>query len=253
MALAPAQAPPRNELRRMEIIAAPSPPAWCRRHEPPTLVSGTIHVWRATLAGAAFAAPRGRGMLAADEIGRAAQYRFGRDRAQFIVTRALLRILLGRYLDTAPSQISLTYGPSGKPELVTSAHPLRLRFNVSRSNDVALYAFALDRQVGIDVERIRSDVAVETVAEHFFSPSEVATLRRLPSSLQAQAFFDGWTRKEAYVKATGRGIGEGFGDAIDLARWSVCALDPAPGYAAALVAEGHDWHLERYDSEVAIA
>jgi 4'-phosphopantetheinyl transferase len=232
----------------MAIVPSPSPTAWCRLHQPPSLVPGTIHVWRASLARAAFAAPHVRGMLVAEEMRRAERYRFARDRVQFMLTRALLRIFLGHYLDSAPSQIPLTYGPSGKPEVLTTSMRARLCFNVSRSDGVALYAFALDRQVGIDVERIRPDVAAEMVAEHFFSPSEVATLRGLPPSSQAQVFFDGWTRKEAYAKATGLGIGEGFGETMDLAGWSVCALDPAPGYAAALVAEGHDWHLERYDS-----
>jgi 4'-phosphopantetheinyl transferase len=246
----------------MEVIVEPSRSAWCRPRQHPDLAPGVVHVWRAPTQ------PR-LDVLAADELRRAEGYRFVRDRAHFIATRGRLRVLLGRYLDIAPSKIALTYGPSGKPEVATTRTRGRLHFNVSRSDDVALFAFALDRRVGVDVERVTSGIAAQTVVEHFFSPAEVAALRGLPVASWAQAFFNGWTRKEAYMKATGRGIGDGFGDftvslrpdepvafvaaaaSEDIARWSLCALDPAPGYAAALVVEGHDWRLERYDADPA--
>jgi len=270
MALAPAQAAPRNELTPVDVIVEPPRSVWRRPRQHPVLVQGTVHIWRAALDALASATPPLLDVLTADEAQRAERYRFAGDRARFVATRGRLRILLGRYLGIAPSEIPLTYGPSGKPELATSDTRGRLHFNVSRSDDVALFAFALDRRVGVDVERVRPGVAAEPVVEHFFSPAEVAALRALPAASQAQAFFDGWTRKEAYVKATGRGIGDGFGDftvslrpdepaafcptasgSEDVARWSLCALDPAPGYAAALAVEGHDWRLERYDAEPA--
>jgi 4'-phosphopantetheinyl transferase len=222
--------------------------AWCGPHQHPPLGPRTVHVWRALLGRAASAAQGLRHVLTTDEIRRADGYRFARDRAHFIASRALLRLLLGRYLDMDPPELRLVYGPSGKPELPPSRRPHRLHFNVSRSDDVALYAFVLDRQVGVDVERIRPAVAAETVAEELFSSGEVAALRALPTALQADAFSESWTRKEAYVKATGRGLSCGLRGLDDLDRWSVCVLDPAPGYAAALVAEGRDWQVERYDA-----
>jgi len=267
MALAPAQAAPRNELTAMDVLVERSRSAWCSPREHPVLVPGTVHIWRAALDATAASTPPLVDLLTADEVQRAARYRFGRDRARFIATRGRLRTLLGRYLAIEQVQIALTHGPSGKPEVATRCARGRLHFNVSRSDDVALFAFVLDRQVGVDVERVQPDIAAETLAEHFFSPAEAAVLRGLPLASQAQAFFNGWTRKEAYVKATGRGMGDGFGDfsvslrpdepaalcparpgSEDVARWSLCALDPAPGYAAALVVEGHGWCLERYDA-----
>ena len=270
MALAPAQAAPRNELTPMDVLVDPRRSAWCRPRQQPALVPATVHLWRAALDAAAPTQPL-LDVLSADEVRRAEGYRFVHDRRRFIATRGRLRILLGGYLGIAPAQISLTYGPSGKPEVVTRCTGARLHFNVSRSDDVALFAFALDRRVGVDVERMRPGIAADPVVEHFFTPAEVAALRGLPVASQAQAVFNGWTRKEAYVKATGRGIGDGFGDftvslrpeepvafvaaapgSEDVARWSLCALDPAPGYAAALVVEGHDWCLERYEAGPAI-
>jgi 4'-phosphopantetheinyl transferase len=256
----------------MDVLVESHRSAWSRPRQHPELVPGTVHIWRAALDVTGSPTQPLLEVLTADEVRRAERYRFARDRALFVATRGRLRILLGGYLDLAPSAVALTYGPSGKPEVATTWTRGRLHFNVSRSDDIALFAFALDRRVGVDVERVRPAIAAETVVEHFFSPAEVAALRGLPAASQAQAFFNGWTRKEAYVKATGRGIGDGFGDftvslrpdepaafctavpaSEDVARWSLCALDPAPGYAAALVVEGHGWRLERYDAEAAAA
>jgi 4'-phosphopantetheinyl transferase len=255
----------------MDVVVEPSRSAWRRPRQHPALVTETVHVWRAALEATESSTQPLLRVLTTDEVQRAERYRFVRDRVRFVATRGRLRILLGDYLGIAPSEVVLTYGRSGKPEVATTCAHGRLHFNVSRSDEVALFAFALDRRVGVDVERVRADIETETVAEHFFSPAEMAALRGLPVASQAQAFFNGWTRKEAYVKAAGRGISDGFGDftvslrpdepaafcptaagSEDVARWSLCALDPAPGYAAALVVEGHDWRLERYDTGPAV-
>jgi 4'-phosphopantetheinyl transferase len=137
-----------------------------------------------------------------------------------------------------------------------------IHFNLSHSHRLALLAVARDREVGVDIEYLRVDVATEPLAEHFFSPQEVAALRALPDGLQAEAFFAAWTRKEAYIKARGRGLtspldqfavslspGEPAkllwvqGDDQEASRWSLRRLDPGPGYAGALAAESDDWAL----------
>ena len=124
----------------------------------------------------------------------------------------------------------------------------------------------VNRHIGVDIERVRPAVAAEAVAEQFFSPREIAALRALPPAQQIEAFFNCWTRKEAYVKATGQGLTPEFqkfavslapgepavfqridSDLPDLDRWSIEVLDPALGYAAALVVEGGDWEVDRYD------
>jgi 4'-phosphopantetheinyl transferase len=125
-----------------------------------------------------------------------------------------------------------------------------LRFNSSHSGKLALFAVARDREVGIDVEWIRPEIAKESVPERFFCPNEVSELRALPARLQAAAFFQCWTRKEAYVKARGEGFRmslnsfEVSSDSVVTddknSNWSLQSFVPADGYVAALAAEGQD-------------
>ena len=137
-----------------------------------------------------------------------------------------------------------------------------IRFNLSHSHGVALYAVTRGREVGIDLEYIRSDLEVEQIAERFFSRREIATLRALPIDLRTDAFFLCWTRKETYLKARGEGLSLPL-DQFDVSlipgepaallsthrgshealRWSLQELTPAPGYVAALGVEGHGWDL----------
>ena len=200
--------------------------------------------------------------LTADECQRAERYVFQKDRTHFVVARGLLRVLLGRYLRQEPQHLRFTYGPHGKPALATDTSGMSLRFNVSHSHGLALYAITYGREVGVDVERIRPKVVHEKIAEHFFSPREVTILRALPTPLQATAFFACWTRKEAYIKAKGDGLalplsqfevslapGEPAAllrtawDLQEAACWALQDLAPAPGYRAAVAVAGHDWHL----------
>jgi 4'-phosphopantetheinyl transferase len=145
-----------------------------------------------------------------------------------------------------------------------------LRFNVSHSQDLALFAFSVARELGVDVERMDPAVASERIPEHFFSPGECAALRALPTEQQPEAFFACWTRKEAYIKAKGKGMAirlDQFdvslvpGEAAALlktaegpreaCRWSLHALSPAPGFAGALAVEGQGAKLRgwRLNSE----
>jgi 4'-phosphopantetheinyl transferase len=231
--------------------------SWHAVSEHPHVSTRTVHVWRAHVDRLASKVDRFRELLAGEELDRAASYHFARDRARFITTRAVLRLLLGRYLKGDPARVRVLPGPGGKPEVVGGAER-SIRFNVSRSDGLALLAFTLERHVGVDIERVRPDVATDTVAETFFAPREVVALRALPAWLQPEAFFDTWTRKEAFVKAAGQGLAHGFdvvgvdGSRQDLARWSVRPLHPAPGYAGALVVEGTDWELQRYDADEAV-
>ena len=165
-----------------------------------------MHVWRAALDVPESQVRSLWDTLTADERQRAEHYVFEKDRTHFVVARGLLRVLLGRYLRQDPPHLRFTYGPHGKPALATDTGGGALRFNVSHSHGLALYAITRGREVGVDVERIRPEVAQEKIAERFFSPREVTLLRALPAPLQATAFFACWTRKEAYIKATGEGL-----------------------------------------------
>ena len=231
---------------------------------PQSLVMGPdeVHVWQATLDQTPTEMQSFSRYLAEDERARAGRFMFTRDRDHFIVARGVLRAILGRYMNRAPESLSFRYGAHGKPALAGEDNRDAIRFNLSHSHGVALYAITRAREVGIDIERIRCDLAVAEIAERFFSPHEVAMLKMLPSKQQRQAFFRCWTRKEAYIKARGEGLslsldqfdvslvpGEPAAilstqpDPSEASRWSLEELSPAPGYVAALAAEGRGWHL----------
>jgi len=229
-----------------------------------------VHVWRTALDLPESQVRSLRQTLTADECQRAERYVFEKDRTHFVVARGLLRVLLGRYLRQEPQHLRFTYGLHGKPALATDMGRVALRFNVSHSHGLALYAITCGREIGVDVERIRPAVVQEKVAERFFSPREVTVLRALPTPLQAPAFFACWTRKEAYIKAKGDGLslpldqfdvslapGEPAAllhttwDPQEAACWALQDLAPAPGYRAAVAVAGHDWRLTCWDGPAA--
>jgi 4'-phosphopantetheinyl transferase len=230
------------------------------------LDSDEVHVWRVDLAVGASGVESLAQILSDDERARAARFCFQKDRENFTVARGILRVLLGRYLDLEPSRLAFSYGPHGRPALADRNGSRELCFNISHSNGLALYGFTHDREIGIDVERIRPEMANEQIAERFFAPQEVATLRALPPDAQLEAFFNCWTRKEAFIKASGEGLslpldqfavtlttGEPAAiisikdDAETASHWSLQALTPGAGYVAALAVKGHGWRLTFID------
>ena len=221
-----------------------------------------VHVWRAVLDQPGSRIHALHRILAADEQIRAGHFHFDRDREHFIVARGVLRAILGDYLNQAPECLSFCYGSHGKPALAGRSDLDTIRFSVSHSHGAALYALARGREVGIDIERIRSDLAITEIAERFFSPPEAARLRALPTEVQPEAFFRYWTRKEAYIKALGGGLsipldrsdvtaaaGESgpvvvpLQDPAGTSHWCVQELPAGPGYVAALAVEGQGWNL----------
>ncbi|MBD1846023.1 4'-phosphopantetheinyl transferase superfamily protein [Cyanobacteria bacterium FACHB-63] len=136
-------------------------------------------------------------LLSIDERSRADRFKFAQHRDRFIAGRGFLRSLLSRYLNTDPATLEFDYGAHGKPFLKHSA----LQFNLAHSQHLALYAVTYDRAVGIDIEQVRVIDEVEKLAERFFLPSEAETIRAQPN-----LFFQYWTCKEAFLKATGVGL-----------------------------------------------
>ena len=227
------------------------------------LESDEVHLWRATLDKRAALVKSLWQTLAADERAKADRFYFERDRKHFIVARGVLRDILGRYLNRAPDQLHFCYSGHGKPALAPESAGGTFRFNLSHSHGLALYAVTQGREIGVDLERIRPDLAIEEIAERFFSAREVAVLLALPERLRPEAFFNCWTRKEAYIKARGEGLtlpldefdvslAPGEPAALlsvranlhEAARWSLRELAPGPGYKAALAAEGRIWRLK---------
>lgn len=195
-------------------------------------------------------------MLAADERTRAAQFRFPEQRRGFISSRGALREILGSYLNQQPAQLRFDYGPFGKPVLASS-HGSDIRFSLSHSGDIAVFALTRTRDIGVDVEHVKADVDSEMIAEQFFTRNEVLLLRRRRFGTRCDVFYRLWTGKEAYLKVRGQGLGVRL-DSFDLSRiadepscavsdegWrcSLLALNPAPGYRATVAVEGSGWQV----------
>ena len=170
----------------------------------PTITDDAIHVWRADVDDHADDFDAMRRVLSPDERERADRFRFDRDRRRFIVRRAMLRDVLSRYLDAPWIGSPYRHNAFGKPALPAAQAPWT--FNTSHSRGRALVAVARDRALGVDIEMIRSNIVEEGLAERFFTEGEVRTLRALDRAQQDTAFFDCWTRKEAYIKAQGQGL-----------------------------------------------
>lgn len=179
--------------------------------------------------------------LSPDEVDRANRFRSPLDRRRFVARRGVLRSILGRYLDAAPEALRFAYGPHGKPSL----RDRLLSFNLSKSGGLALYAVTSEPDVGCDIERREPDIDANEMAAQFFSPSEICELTSLAPALRVAAFYNGWTRKEAYLKAIGCGLSvstQSFTTSLARRRrsriqggWVVHALEPTPSHHAAVV------------------
>lgn len=216
------------------------------------LPADSVHVWRIHLKADAVDPAQFKNVLNAEERERATRFRFATDYNRYVVGRGALRILLGSYASTQPTALQFTYSKHGKPALASPYDETQLQFNVSHSGAVILIALAHRHAVGVDVEAIERRVAEERIAERFFSPDEVAQLRSLPETAQHAAFFECWTRKEAFIKAHGEGlslpldsfsVAFGPNEAARLVRferepgpdeWTLRAPTVGEGYAAAV-------------------
>ncbi len=218
------------------------------------LARDEVHIWSAFLDRTI--SPY-HSLLVAGERKRAGRFHFEKERNRFIVRRGILRILLGCYLGVEPERVLFSYGKNDKPALADDFNRKKIHFNLSHSEGLAIYAFIRNREIGIDIERIRDMPEMDQIAMSFFSPGENEVFRILPESGKRQAFFNCWTRKEAFIKATGDGLSYPLdkfdvslardeparlvsieGDSEAAARWSICDLNVNEGYQAAFVKEG---------------
>jgi 4'-phosphopantetheinyl transferase len=229
------------------------------------LAPAEVHLWQAKLDDRL--ADDLKRFLSADEISRADRFHFAKDRNHFIAARGLLRTLLSAYIGINSDELRFSYAEKGKPSLKETQQSA-INFNLAHSHGMAIYAFAHDREVGVDLEYIREDLAGEKIAERFFSPREIEMLKSVPAELRKEAFFNCWTRKEAYIKARGEGLsmpldefdvslGPGEPPALllnhkepaEVTRWTMRSIPVPSGYVAALVVEGHDWRLKTFGVE----
>ncbi|NET55757.1 MAG: 4'-phosphopantetheinyl transferase superfamily protein [Symploca sp. SIO2E6] len=224
-----------------------------------------VHIWRAKLDLPVVQIQQLAQTLSTDEQQRADKFYFEKDKKHFIAGRGFLRVILARYLDLEPAQLKFAYSSRGKPTLANITPGGTVDFNLSHSRGMALYAVTRNRQIGIDLEYIRSVSDVDQLAKRFFSPRESAVISSLSPEQKQEEFFKAWTGKEAYLKATGDGLAgleevEIFlnpgkpaallniqGDQQAASNWCLYPLAVAPGYLAAVAVKGHDWYLRMLD------
>lgn len=153
---------------------------------------------------------------------------------------AALRIALGIYLDRPPESLAFALGPGGKPELAGPAGR-DVHFSLSHSGDRCVIAVSAEGPVGVDVEEVREVPELEGIVRSRFAPGEAAEILALSGEQRLRAFYHCWTRKEAYLKATGAGIGGDFLRQVEVSTGSFPALRAAPGGKAA------EWSLLNLD------
>ena len=234
---------------------------------PLSLPEDEVQLWRIDLEALGGDESRWQRLLSPDESARAARYHFARDRQRFVAARALLRTILASYLATDPGSVHFSYSKKEKPSLGPAHAGSNVRFNVTHSGGIALLAFTRRREIGVDVEQVRHDFEASAIARRYFSTHEQNQLADLPAEEKAAAFFRCWTRKEAYIKATGDGLSlplsqfdvslaPGDKNALVAMRpdeseaegWLLQEAPAGPGYVAALCARGRDWTLNDWSA-----
>jgi 4'-phosphopantetheinyl transferase len=196
-------------------------------------------------------------VLSEYEINRADRFRFERHRIQFVVARATLRHILSSYLSVPPKRVEFQYAHLGKP-LLDPKHKSTLKFNISHTNELVAIAISLGRDVGIDIESLDHLCDYDGIATQCFTKQESEILQSVPKNIRNLAFFNAWTRKEAFLKACGLGLSRSMdtvpvtllpgapacllGD--DHERWSICELSPPLEHVGALVVAGSMPHVK---------
>jgi 4'-phosphopantetheinyl transferase len=234
----------------------------------PTLEKDQVHIWSARLDNPSDNVREPASLLSQEERGRASRFVFEPDRARYIQSHAILRILLGHYLEIEPSAVRFSYGQFGQPSLLNvERNASGLSFNMSHSHQAAVYAFVRGRPIGVDVEFMAPKSDLLRIAEQFFSRNEYKALIELFPSEQTQGFYNCWTRKEAFVKALGTGLmlpldqfdvslklGEPAqllcvkGDSQAVGDWSLKGVTPCPGYNAAMAVRGQNMQVLQFSA-----
>jgi 4'-phosphopantetheinyl transferase len=216
------------------------------------LLPGDVQVWACWLDVTSEASAGFWSTLSSQERERAARYAAQSERARFVVARGLLRAILGSALGVEPQSLEFLYSTKGKPSLGGAYARSGLQFNLAHSGGLAVFAVVRDRIVGVDVEQLRPIPDLSDLIKRYLSPGECAELKRLSGDAELRGFLPIWTRKEAWLKATGEGITELLGkidvlgpsgtektcgepqDGSPTQRLRLYDLAPAPGFLGAL-------------------
>ncbi len=236
---------------------------WHIAERRPVIEPNEVHVWLVDLDVPAETIKRYWQIISSEEQDRANRFHFPKDREHFIVAHGVLRKILGYYLNSSPKDLCFMQNSCGKPFLTEDKGASHIMFNLSHSHGLALIAAAYKRKIGVDIEWKRDDLASQQIAERFFSPKEVEELLSLEKRLQKTAFFNCWTRKEAYIKARGEGLSiplHEFDVTLapdkpakllasrvtpdEASSWSMHAVEIDNDHAAAVVVEGNGYQIK---------
>ena len=215
------------------------------------LEAQTVHLWWISLDVSEENLQNLSSLLSKSEKIKAERFKFPQHQRRYQAVHGILRIILGRYLKLDPTQINFTHSDRGKPYLTDDCNPLNLQFNLSHSENMAIVGISRDRRIGVDLEKMRPMENAEQLAERFFCASEYALLTQAIPAERDKLFFQLWTAKEAYLKATGEGISGGLNQIeislnplrfINFPNWYLQSfesnLDDDQNYWAAIAVEG---------------
>jgi 4'-phosphopantetheinyl transferase len=227
--------------------------------KPESITPDEIHIWLASydeIADERLHAAY-RELLDAAEREQEPRFYFARDRRRYLVTRALVRSVLARYLAIDPKECRFSTNAYGRPDIAnTQPGEGGLSFNISHTHSLIVLGVARGRELGVDVENVKAREVSLDIADRYFAPPEVKVLAGRPSHEQQFRFFEYWTFKESYIKARGMGLSlpldkfsfhypddRSVGIAIDAeladdpGRWQFWQFQPAPEYLVAICAE----------------
>lgn len=229
-----------------------------------TMACGELHIWSVRINDHNDRLEKYWQLLNEQEIQKARAFKFIKDRRCFIIARGALRSLLGSYLHISPGGIEFKYGPYGKPCIQDTR---MINFNISHSRNMILLGFVKKATIGIDIEYTKREVDVKKIAKHFFSKEEISSLAAIDEPYQLGAFYNCWTRKEAFIKALGSGLSfpldqfvvslddaskarliETKWDIYEKEKWTLQAIKPEEDYIGAVSVKGeiNDVHYWKY-------
>lgn len=202
-------------------------------------------------------------LLSQDEKMRASKFRFIKDKNLFILARGALRVLSSYYLNIPIEDVSFLYGEFGKPEYSFKSD---LKFNVSHSGDRAVIGFVKHYDIGVDIEKIKSNFDVLDIAMNYFSQKEISELKSLPKHKHVEGFYKCWTRKESFIKAKSKGLSfplDQFSVSINSKKavrlletqwnknettlWSLFSFSPEKKYIGAVSIKAQTCNIEYHD------
>lgn len=232
----------------------------------PPVSEKEVHVWQADLDRHSSLAELQTTLLSHDEIARAKRYKFPQDSMRYSVGRSICRLMLSRYLNIQAKDLVFQYNRYDRPYISSSLNYDNFNFNISHSENRFLLAVSKERDIGIDIEKVRCNFDCLEIAKGFFSTSEIALLETLPPAERELGFITCWTQKEAYIKAQGMGLSLDFdsfdvsldpkrpakllsvqNDPSQVSKWKLHTFPPFDGYVSTIAVEGQDWQARFYD------